>query len=66
MSFITVPLSFSLQISFDFASLTKAHNTAIESMAYDPRHKRLASTGGGCLKVWDVDSDGSSVPHCLA
>lgn len=45
------------QIDFDFASLTNAHDSYVEDMAYDHCKHRIATIGDGCLKVWDMDSN---------
>jgi hypothetical protein len=47
-----------VQIAFDFASLTQAHETEVEGIAFDAHQRRLATVGGGCLKVWDMDVNG--------
>ncbi|KAF8572590.1 WD40 repeat-like protein, partial [Ramaria rubella] len=34
-----------------------AHRSAVESIDYDPIHRRLASSGSGEAKVWNVNAD---------
>ncbi|KAF8887000.1 WD40-repeat-containing domain protein [Infundibulicybe gibba] len=48
----------SLHPTYDYASSFPSHEGAIEDISYDPRHHRVASVGGGVLKVWSVDSTG--------
>ncbi|KAF8220897.1 WD40 repeat-like protein, partial [Tricholoma matsutake] len=45
-------------ITFDFASLTQAHETEVEGIAFDAHQRRLVMVGGECLKVWDMDVNG--------
>ncbi|RDB22826.1 hypothetical protein Hypma_010168 [Hypsizygus marmoreus] len=44
--------------NFDFASLNTANVGAVESLAFDPYHRRLASIGAGCLNIYDMDING--------
>ncbi|RDB30173.1 hypothetical protein Hypma_012338 [Hypsizygus marmoreus] len=41
--------------TFDFASLTSTYGEAVEGLAFDPYHRRLAGVGAGCLNVYDMD-----------
>jgi WD40 repeat protein len=48
---------------FNFTSITLAHAGAIESLAWDPVHCRLASVGDGHAQVWKFGPDNS---ECFA
>jgi hypothetical protein len=39
---------------YDFAFSTVAHNGVIEDIAFDTIHKRLATVGTGCMKLWEI------------
>jgi hypothetical protein len=39
--------------------LTQAHETEVEGIAFDAHYRRIATVGGGCLKVWDMDVNGA-------
>ena len=43
------------QTYYEFAFSTTAHQGAIEDIAFDPYHKRLATVGDGCLKLWEIN-----------
>ncbi|KIJ47661.1 hypothetical protein M422DRAFT_248670 [Sphaerobolus stellatus SS14] len=38
-------------------AILEAHSSAVEMLAYDPYFRRLASVGGGTLKLWDVSQE---------
>ncbi|KIK00174.1 hypothetical protein K443DRAFT_132760 [Laccaria amethystina LaAM-08-1] len=40
---------------YDFAFSAVAHNGVIEDIAFDTYHKRLATAGNGCTKLWEID-----------
>lgn len=40
---------------YDFAFSAVAHNGVIEDIAFDAFHKRLATAGNGCTKVWEIN-----------
>ncbi|KAG2341222.1 WD40 repeat-like protein, partial [Suillus weaverae] len=42
---------------FEFQSMTISHSSAVESLAWDPVHQRLASAGSGRPHVWKFTSD---------
>lgn len=42
---------------FSFTSVTAAHASTIESLAWDSHHQWLASVGAGELRVWNVALD---------
>ncbi|KIJ24898.1 hypothetical protein M422DRAFT_274224 [Sphaerobolus stellatus SS14] len=42
---------------FSAAGVVKAHTGAVEMLAFDVFFRRLASIGGGQLKLWDISSD---------
>ncbi|KAG1874140.1 WD40-repeat-containing domain protein, partial [Suillus tomentosus] len=42
---------------FEFRSTTIGHSGAIESLAWDPNHCRLASAGDGHPQVWNLTPD---------
>jgi WD40 repeat protein len=44
---------------FCFLSITLAHVGAVESLEWDPHHRRLASVGNGKVHVWKVSQDQS-------
>jgi hypothetical protein len=46
---------------YDFASITSAHEGAVEDLAFDANHQRIASVGNGCLIIWGVDQNGEYV-----
>ena len=58
MDFVRTAADFVLQLSYDFASLTSAHEGPVDSLAFDSNHSRIASTGQGTLRVWDFDKIG--------
>ena len=43
------------------ACVVSAHNSRIEALAFDIHHRRLASTGDGGVKVWQMDTGGKIV-----
>lgn len=45
---------------FSFTSIALAHEGAIESIAWDLHHRRLASVGNGEVRVWKVAPDESA------
>ncbi|KAG2094394.1 uncharacterized protein F5147DRAFT_778998 [Suillus discolor] len=47
---------------FEFQSTTIGHSSAVESLAWDPVHRRLASAGSGRPHVWKFTSDKTLVP----
>jgi WD40 repeat protein len=46
---------------YDFASITSAHEGAVEDLAFDPDHQRIASAGNGYLMIWGVDQNGEHI-----
>lgn len=48
---------------FEFQSTTIGHSGAVESLAWDPVHRQLASTGDGLPLVWNLMPD-SKLPAC--
>jgi hypothetical protein len=46
---------------YDFASITSAHEGAVEDLAFDANHQRMASIGSGCLIIWGVDQNGEHI-----
>ncbi|KAG2365900.1 hypothetical protein BDR07DRAFT_1373976 [Suillus spraguei] len=48
--------------TFGFWSTTIGHSGAIESLAWDPNHCRLASAGDGHLQVWNLTPDKTFMP----
>ncbi|KAG2088927.1 WD40-repeat-containing domain protein [Suillus discolor] len=44
-------------VLFQFQSITPGHTGAVESLAWDPVHCRLASAGDGHPHVWNFTSD---------
>ncbi|KIJ97143.1 hypothetical protein K443DRAFT_133925 [Laccaria amethystina LaAM-08-1] len=46
---------------YEFAFSITAHEGAIEDIAFALYHKRLATVGNGCLKLWDIDKKRFSV-----
>ncbi|TEB38596.1 WD40 repeat-like protein [Coprinellus micaceus] len=41
--------------NYDYASAIEPFTGPIECLAYDPRHRRLAMAGDGCLKIFGMD-----------
>jgi hypothetical protein len=50
--------SINSQLTYDFASLTDAHDGAIEDIAFDPHHCRIGAVGKGGLSIWDINAHG--------
>ena len=42
---------------FQYLNITIAHMGAIESLAWDPIHRQVASTGNGHPQVWKLSAD---------
>ncbi|KAG0692287.1 WD40 repeat-like protein [Suillus ampliporus] len=42
---------------FEFQSITISHSGAVESLAWDPVHQRLASAAGGRPHVWNLTTN---------
>ncbi|KIJ90875.1 hypothetical protein K443DRAFT_135604 [Laccaria amethystina LaAM-08-1] len=40
--------------------LVPAHDGRIETLAFDTHHRRIASAGSGCAKVWQLDMEGQN------
>jgi hypothetical protein len=53
---------------YDFAFSAVAHNGIIEDIAFDTYHKRLATAGNGCTKLWEIDEKCKILfhPHDIA
>jgi hypothetical protein len=45
------------QALFEFRSTTIGHSGAVESLAWDSVHRRMASAGDGCLHIWNFTPD---------
>ncbi|TEB39415.1 WD40 repeat-like protein [Coprinellus micaceus] len=41
--------------NYDYASTLEAFTGPVEDIAYDPRHRRLAMAGDGCLKLFGLN-----------
>lgn len=49
--------------NYDYAAALEPFVGPVECLAYDPRHRRIAMAGDGCLKVFSMD--GACVWACL-
>jgi WD40 repeat protein len=48
------------QEPYRMTCLVPAHDGRIETLAFDTHHRRIASAGSGCAKVWQLDMEGQN------
>ena len=51
-----------MQEPYRTTCLVPAHDGRIETLAFDTHHRRIASAGSGCTKVWQLDMEGQNFP----
>ena len=51
-----------MQEPYRTTCLVPAHDGRIETLAFDTHHRRIASAGSGCAKVWQLDMEGQNFP----
>jgi WD40 repeat protein len=61
LTFTSTAADFFLQLGYDFAFMTSAHEGEVNCLTFDPNHCRIASTGKGTLRIWDLDETGLSL-----
>jgi WD40 repeat protein len=49
-----------VQSLFSFVMVVKAFDGAVEGVAFDPHHRRLAGVGSACAKLWNITREGHS------